>query len=72
MAWLNELVFHTETQKLVFDDLKVEAIEGDSLVASIRGRAPRAAGTPIKGATMHEVRVDEAPGGFEAEVTVDV
>lgn len=72
VAWLNELIFRSETRKLVYDDLHVESVDGHSLVATVRGREPVGARTAVKAATMHDLQVEATPGGFTAVVVLDV
>ncbi len=72
VAWLNELIFRSETQKLVYDDLRVERVDDGSLVATVRGRQAAGTRTAVKAATMHDVRVEASPGGFAAVVVLDV
>ena len=71
VEWLNELVFHAETEGLV--PAGVERIElGDhELSATIRG----VRGTPrplVKGATHHRLAFAPAERGFRATVVLDV
>jgi SHS2 domain-containing protein len=72
VAWLNELIFCSETRKLVYDALRVEHVDDRSLVATVRGRAPSAARTAVKAATMYDVRIEESPEGFAATIVLDV
>jgi len=72
VAWLNELVFRSETRKVVYDDLHVDRVDATSLVARIRGREPASSRTAVKAATMHGVRVEASPHGFVAAVVLDV
>lgn len=70
--WLNELVFRSETRKLVYDDVRVHRIDGTSLAATIRGKSPIRVRTAVKAATMHNLHVDEDADGFAASVVLDV
>jgi SHS2 domain-containing protein len=72
VAWLNELIFCAETRKLVYDVLRVEHVGDKSLLATVRGRAPLAARTAVKAATMYDVRIEESPEGYTATVVLDV
>jgi len=72
VAWLNELIFCSETRKLIYDALCVEHVDDRSLVAMVRGRTPSAVRTAVKAATMHDVRIEESPEGFTATVVLDV
>ncbi len=69
--WLNELIFLTETERWVATEFEVEVTDG-----TLRGRARgvslgRAPGL-VKAATLHGLRVDDAPGGLTGEVILDI
>ncbi len=72
VAWLNELIFRSETRKLVYDGLSVQQVDDTSLVALVRGREPKSPRTAVKAATMHGVRIEQAANGFTAAVVLDV
>ena len=70
--WLNELVFLSERHKAIFGDVRVQAIEEGSLVASVAGRTTEELGLHVKAATFHGLDVRETPAGFVANVVLDV
>lgn len=72
VAWLNELVFRSETSKTIACDVRVDAIDDREVRATIRGREPRTMRTAVKAATFHGVRVAEQANGFVGEVVLDV
>jgi SHS2 domain-containing protein len=69
--WLNELIFLAETERWVATEFEVEVADG-----MLRGRA-RGVGLGeapglVKAATLHGLRVDDAPGGLTGEVMLDI
>jgi SHS2 domain-containing protein len=72
-AWIDELVFLSETMKLVWVDAKIDRLNDVELVGVVRGVAPASIRTAVKAATFHGLRVGPIPtGGFEAMVILDV
>jgi len=72
-AWVDELVFLSETRKRVWNEARVEDVTGTELVATVRGFEPAALRTQIKAATLHDLRIAEiASGSFEATLVLDV
>jgi SHS2 domain-containing protein len=72
IEWLNELVFRAETEKLVYDQLKVSRIEGGNLAATLRGHEPKGSRASVKAATMHDVRIERTNEGLSASFILDV
>lgn len=76
VAFLNELLFVFETQRLALRRFDiVEWDETTRLKAVARGSPldpDEELGEPIKACTYHEVRVEKKPDGFEVEVLFDV
>jgi SHS2 domain-containing protein len=70
--WINELVFLSETRKLVFTDVSVDDISDQHLVAQIRGVEPASIRTAVKAATFHHLSVERVQGGVRATVVLDV
>jgi SHS2 domain-containing protein len=70
--WLNELVYRSEVNKCVYDDVRVHRANDRKLEAALRGREPRAPRTAVKAATWHRVRVADTASGLEATVVLDV
>jgi SHS2 domain-containing protein len=72
-AWVDELVFLSETRKRVWSEARIEQLGDTELVATVRGFEPAALRTQIKAATLHDLRIVEtAPGSFEATLVLDV
>jgi SHS2 domain-containing protein len=70
--WLNELVFRSETEQLVFVDLRLSRLTDRELEAEIRGAAAPDARALVKAATLHDVHVVEGSDGASASVILDV
>ncbi len=72
VAWLNELLYHTESEGLWFHDFRVW-LEGERrLKAEVKGRPATGLKKYIKAATFHNLRIAEAEGGLEATIVLDV
>jgi SHS2 domain-containing protein len=70
--WLNELIFLSETRQRIYTDVTVHRASDTELVATVRGVLPEALRTAVKAATLHDLRVVEAQGGYSATVVLDV
>ena len=70
--WLNELIYRSEMEKVVFDEFSVRQISGQRLVAEVRGKRPREIRTAVKAATFHDLSVADTPDGLSATVVLDV
>jgi len=72
-AWIDELLFLSETRKRVWTQTRVERVTDTELHAVVRGIEPVALRTQIKAATLHDLRVlERRPGEFEATLVLDV
>lgn len=72
VAWLNELIFRSETEKRVFTEFSVELPSEGELQATIRGVPTLELRTAVKAATFHGLSIAETPDGFSAKVVLDV
>jgi SHS2 domain-containing protein len=70
--WLNELIFLAETERWVATEFDVEVADGCTLRGRARGPTLDRAPGLVKAATLHGLRVDDAPGGLTGEVILDV
>jgi SHS2 domain-containing protein len=70
--WLNELVFLSEVEKVVFQQFRIELPSERRLVASASGVKVEGLRNPVKAATYHGVAIREGPDGFVATVVLDV
>lgn len=72
-AWVDELVFLSETHKRIWTEVRVERVSDAEVVAGVRGFAPVALRTQVKAATFHDLRIDStASGTLEATLVLDV
>ncbi len=73
--WLNELLYHFETKRLVFGRFEVQT-SGEGFAGSAWGEpldpARHALAHEVKAITYHGLRVEQADGGWLAEVIVDI
>jgi SHS2 domain-containing protein len=72
VAWVDELVFRSETDHLVFDEVDVRSVDGRTLRATVRGRPVEALRTPVKAATFHDLQVERTPTGWRGQIVLDV
>lgn len=70
--WLNELIFLAETERWVATEFEVEQVDGSSMRVRARGVTLDQAPGLVKAATLHGLRVDDAPGGVTGEVVLDL
>jgi SHS2 domain-containing protein len=70
--WVNELIFLSETRKRIYSDLRVSLASEREVVAEVRGWPASRVRTAVKAATFHGLEVAEGPGGFSAEMVLDV
>jgi SHS2 domain-containing protein len=76
-AWIDELVFLSETHKRVWTEACIhhltDRITDTELEAAVRGAVPSALRTQVKAATLHDLRVVQIrPDEFEATMVLDV
>lgn len=73
VAWIDELVFLSETRKRVWSEARVERLTDTEVIATLRGFEPAELRTQVKAATLHGLHVvDMRDGGYEATVVLDV
>lgn len=72
IAWLNELIFLSETKHEIYGEFRVERWSDQELVVDVRGAPAATLRTPVKAATFHELRILETAEGFRARLVLDV
>lgn len=72
VAWLQELLFITESQGVVFQDFRVEALTPSTLRAAALGGAAGRLTKMIKAVTYHNLSIQPVPEGYAATVVFDV
>jgi riboflavin kinase/FMN adenylyltransferase len=70
--WLNELLFLTETERLLFVDYRIESLTDTALVARVRGAHTPVTKAAVKAATYHDLRLVRDGTGWSTVITFDV
>ncbi|MDD5567976.1 MAG: archease [Candidatus Omnitrophica bacterium] len=72
--WLNELLSLSSAKGLIFHNIKINKLENNSIEAVAVGSDINnyKVNTEIKAATYHGLKVFLGPGGWQAEVILDV
>lgn len=70
--WLNELVYHTEMDGLVFCEFCIVSLEPTRLRATARGGRGAPLKKQIKAVTFHDLRIISTDDGYEATLVFDV
>jgi SHS2 domain-containing protein len=70
--WLNELIFLADIDRWVAMDFSVDRVTDTEIVARASGVTLEWAPSRVKAATFHGLRVQDVPGGLEADVILDV
>lgn len=70
--WLNEILFVAETARWVPVEFEVLESSNTHLKATALGVQVEDAPSIVKAATFHGLKVEEADGGWQAEVIFDV
>ena len=75
VAWLNELLFRFETERVLFGEFRVQELEERRLRGEAAGAPLEDVGAPLemelKAATYHDLSIKRTPTGFEARVLFD-
>jgi len=76
VAWLNELLYRYETERIAFSKFVIDDINDSDLRATVSGEkiAPdrHEIKTEIKSVTYHQLRVEKIDDGWRAQVIFDV
>jgi SHS2 domain-containing protein len=74
VRWLQELVFLLESEHFAASRIDFTTANANHVEAGLAGDKvrPESRDQEVKGATYHQVQVEETPGGFEARVTFDL
>lgn len=75
-AWLAELLAIAEAERLVFLRVEIRSLDAGRVRGVAHGepydRARHRSGTHIKAVTFHQLRVDQTPAGWSAQVYLDL
>ena len=73
--WLNELLYRFESGGMVFADFRVQ-VDETGLKATVRGEPVdfdrHQMANEVKAITYHQLRVEQTPDGWLAEVILDI
>lgn len=77
VAWLTELLYHVDTERLLFRDAAIESITDTGLEATARGEPAdeqrHQLKAAVKAATYHQLNVEQQDGaGWRVRVYLDV
>jgi len=72
--WLNELLSLSATKELIFSEFRINKIDKNTLQAVVIGEDIKnyRVNTEVKAATYHQLKLEEAKGGLQAELIFDV
>ncbi len=74
--WLNEVLYFTDSKRLALDDFKVTKLDETRIECVARGEPRDPVKHPakliVKAVTYHQLKIARAPGGWSADVFVDV
>ncbi len=70
--WLNELLYLTEIEGLLFVRFDIQMLDERSLLARVGGSRAPIAKASIKAATFHDLTLTEKDGGWSTVITFDV
>lgn len=72
VSWLNELLFLTETEGLLFPDTQIEILTETRLVGQARGAKGSLMNASIKAATFHDLAISRDGEGWSTVITFDI
>jgi len=72
VAFLEELLYLSESEGLIFDKLDILEIKETKLNAMMEGGALRSIEKEIKAVTFHNLAIRESERGLEVEIVFDV
>jgi SHS2 domain-containing protein len=71
VAWLNELLFITESEGLLLVEFRCKSVTETTLVAWVGGTPVRTTMAPVKAATFHDLELVQDGAGWSTLVTFD-
>ncbi len=74
--WLNELIYLSETERVLFREFNIEEMTDTKLVATAGGeridRRRHNLKREVKAATYHRLSVEQKPEGWQIQVIFDI
>jgi SHS2 domain-containing protein len=72
VAWLQEWLYHTEMENLVFSDFQIEQLTPTKLRGAAGGRPTAHLDKLIKAVTYHNLKIEAKDAGYEVTIVFDV
>ena len=72
VAWLNELLYLHESEGLGFTQIEIQALNKNSLQATVKGASTQKWLKDIKAVTYHNLSIEEKESGLEVTLVLDV
>jgi SHS2 domain-containing protein len=72
VAWLQELLFYTEVEGLVFDRFDIALLSSTKLEGEVAGRPGGRLDKVIKAVTYHNLAIRSTPDGYSVTLVFDV
>jgi riboflavin kinase/FMN adenylyltransferase len=72
VEWLNELLYYTEMEEVLFVDFRIDSLSAAHLVARVGAVRAPATRAHIKAATFHNLELVKDRDGWSTEITFDV
>ncbi len=72
VAWLQELLYFTESDGLAFSSFQMEALTPTTLRAEARGVSGERLDKAIKAVTYHNLKIEQTQRGYEVTLVFDV
>ena len=72
--WLNELLSLSAANEVIFYDFKIDRLDENNIMSTVIGRSMKdyKVNIEIKAATYHQLKIEKAGPGWQAEVIFDV
>lgn len=72
VAFLNEILFYLETERIAFQKLDLEFQGNDRLQAQLEGTIVKELNRDIKAVTFHNLEIQELDTGWQVRIVFDV
>jgi SHS2 domain-containing protein len=72
VAWLQELLYFTESEGLTFSFFQMETLTPTTLRAEAHGAVAQRLDKVIKAVTYHNLKIEETKRGYEVTIVFDV
>lgn len=76
VAWLDELLFKYETERILFGDFEISSLDNKNIQATAKGekldKGRHIIKTEIKNVTYHQLKIEKVNDIWEAQIIFDV